>query len=207
MPPRQPYFTPQRSHQPTSSDIVPLELANLRLPDPSQFQSAPVPTATHLPPQLDASASAPSAPASAVPAPPALPSAPAQAQAPSSPSALAAPSPAAPASAPMRAAASCEGLSSEAPCAAPSAPRSGYAPRVTQVLNIIPDPRLPQPPITPRDKQPRNDRIALPAKLPRFRRRKTSRGSVPSAIIPSAKASRRNSSAGRIPTTPLSTTA
>jgi hypothetical protein len=68
---------------------------------------------------------------------------------------------------------------------APSAPPSGRAPLVTQVLNIIPDPRLPQPPITPRDKQPRNDRIALPAKLPRFRRRKTSRGpATPATALP-----------------------
>lgn len=186
MSPRLPYFTPQRPHRPTNSDIVPLELANLRLPDPSQFAPAPAPAP--LPPQLNASASAPpSAPASAAPA---------QAQAPSSPSASPAlpssspaPSPSAsaqpPAPPPTSAPAASSVVPSVAPPVAPSAPRSGYAPLVPQVLNIIPDPRLPQPPITPRDKQPRNDRIALPAKLPRFRRRKTSRGpATPATALP-----------------------
>jgi hypothetical protein len=185
MSPRLPYFTPQRPHRPTNSDIVPLELANLRLPDPSQFAPAPAPAPAPLPPQLDASASAPpSAPASAAPA---------QAQAPSSPSAspalpsapVASGSAQPPAPPPTSAPAASSVVPSAAPPAAPSTPRSGYAPLVPQVLNIIPDPRLPQPPITPRDKQPRNDRIALPAKLPRFRRRKTSRGpATPATALP-----------------------
>jgi hypothetical protein len=167
--PRQPYFTPQRSHpRPTNSDIVPLELANFRLPDPSQSDLARVlPSApSPLPPQPTPSTSAPAS----------LPSA----QAPS-PSAAPGPSPAASAQALTPLPASPPAASSEAPPAA----LSGYAPLVESVLDIIPDPRFPQPPIATLDKQPRDRTAALPAKLPRFRRRKTSRGpATPATALP-----------------------
>jgi hypothetical protein len=169
---RQPYFLPQGSRpRPTNSDIVPLELANLRLPDPSQSDPAPGPSSNAAPrlPQLSESASAS----------PALPAAPgpAQAPSPSSPSASSAQPPAASTQSPAHAPASVPAAPSEAP--------SGYAPLVERVIDIIPDPRLPQPPINALDKQPRDRTAALPAKLPRFRRRKTSRGpATPATALP-----------------------